>query len=412
MVCCLRANADLYFNVSATGGYSWQKMSEFEKTFVNKHDQAVTVVTVIAASVIALWSVANFVDGRVGIATQNLVLAISYYGAYRMCKSGRYTQAATITASLFLAQMAFSMYAFGYGSGAYLFFLIGVLIPYLMFRRSAILRAHIFVSLSAIGFMASVIFQDILPVRYEIISVKFMLLFNSFLFIAALLTIAISFIRIVTRGEEALAAEHQNANDLLLNVLPEPIADRLKAAPENTIADRYDNVSVMFVDIVGFTTMADSQQPEETIAMLNKLFTGFDLACEKYSVEKIRTIGDGYMIVAGAPIELLGHQVRIIETGLELIEIAKKQNINIRIGANCGEVVAGIVGLKRFQYDFWGDTVNIAARMETTGESGKIQISELMHSQLGNKFKCVERGKIQIKGKGKMATWFVEASQS
>jgi len=372
-----------------------------------KHIQATAIVSGIATAVAGVWSLVNIVDGRTPIAVQNMALTLCFLAAFLLNRSGRHTLAATATSTIFLAQMAFSTYAFGTASASHLFMLVGAVIPYLMFRRERIVLAHGFAAVSAVGFMASIVWQDSLPIRHVIVSVRFMAIFNSALVVIVLLAVAISFVAIVRRGEEALETAHRRANDLLLNVLPEAIAERLKVAPEKTIADRYDSVSVMFVDIAGFTETAEAQRPEETVAMLNRLFSEFDLVCERLGVEKIRTIGDGYMAVAGAPVAMADHPARIVEAGLAFLDIARRQGVDIRIGANCGELVAGIVGVRRFQYDIWGDTVNVAARMEAAGEVGRIHVSEAMARALGDRFDCVPRGVLEIKGKGEMKTWFV-----
>jgi adenylate cyclase len=380
-----------------------------ESTTAKKHIRTVGFVTAAAAVVATLWSLVNLIDGRMAIGTQNMFLASGFFAAFFLNRAGRPTSAATLTALIFLLQMAFATYAFGYSSGTHLFFLLGTVIPYLMFRRADILRAHLFAVISAVGFIASIVWQNELPVRYVIVSVPFMEIFNSFLVLIVLLSVAIFFVITVSRGEVALEAAHDRANELLLNVLPESIAERLKAEPGKVIADRHDNVTVMFVDIVGFTAIAEAQSPEDTVAMLNKLFTEFDKICERFGVEKVRTIGDGYMVIAGAPIETPDHQTKVVEAGLAFLELAKDQGLGIRIGINCGELVSGIVGLRRFQYDVWGDTVNVAARMETTGEPGKIHVSGAMIPYLENHYVCTSRGNIQIKGKGEMKTWFVES---
>ena len=379
-----------------------------EIVFANKHVKAVTVITATGAIALSLWFMANLVDGRLWLAVQNIALALGYAGCCWLNRQGRHRLAATIAAALFLVQMAFALYVFGYSSGSFLFFLPGAILPYLMFTRDDLRRAHLFAAVSTIGFIASLVFQDVLPVRIVVGSVKFMEIFNGALVLAILLAAAISFVHIVTNGEEALGRAHRRANQLLLNVLPEEIAERLKTHPGITIADRYENVSVMFVDIANFTAKAGSEPPEETVAMLNKLFTAFDQVCEKTGVEKIRTIGDGYMAVAGVPKDLPNHQHKMIASGLEFLQIAKRQGVDIRIGVHCGPVVAGIVGQQRFQFDIWGDTVNVAARMENSGETGKIHLSKAVFDVVKDEFYCVERGSIPIKGKVDMTTWFIE----
>jgi len=209
---------------------------------------------------------------------------------------------------------------------------------------------------------------------------------------------------------DALEIAHRQANDLLLNAIPETIAERLKDNPDQLIADRHEDVSIMFVDVAGFTAMSATQRPEETVSMLNDLFSDFDDVVEAARVEKIRTIGDGYMVVGGAPLPLEDHVEKMIGVAQSILEIAKHQSIDVRIGINAGEVVAGIVGTKRFHYDVWGDAVNIAARLETTGEVGKIHVGESFAERLPDQYSLTRREPIDIKGRGMMQTWFVETA--
>jgi len=210
------------------------------------------------------------------------------------------------------------------------------------------------------------------------------------------------------QAEQELAAAHKRSNDLLLNAIPEVIAERLKENPTQLIADRHEDVSILFADVAGFTTLSANQDPAETVNMLNALFSEFDDVCDEAGIEKIRTIGDGYMVVGGAPQPLEDHAVKMIEAAKEFLKIAHRHNIDIRIGLNGGEVVAGIVGTQRFHYDVWGDAVNVAARMETTSEVGNIHISSSFAERLGDKFPLIKRDPVKIKGKGTVQTWFVE----
>jgi adenylate cyclase len=217
-------------------------------------------------------------------------------------------------------------------------------------------------------------------------------------------------IRAAERGE---AAERARAESLLLNVLPAAIAERLKAG-ETSIADRFDEVSVLFADVVGFTPMSAAMSPQRSVELLNEVFTGFDGICERHGVEKIKTIGDGYMAVAGAPVRADHHARVLALAALEMRDWLTSLDIplQVRIGINSGEAVGGIVGRAKFQYDLWGDTVNTAARMESHGEPGRIQIGPATRRTLGNAFECAPRGPIEIKGKGTMCTWWLLAARS
>ncbi len=208
--------------------------------------------------------------------------------------------------------------------------------------------------------------------------------------------------------------ERKKADALLLNVLPPKIAERLKAG-ESTIAERFDNVSVLFADIVGFTELAAERSPEEVVDILNTIFSAFDIFSERYKLEKIKTIGDAYMIVGGVPNPHPHHAEATADMALEMLETLEilrytmKANVRVRIGMNTGPVVAGIIGQKKFSYDLWGDTVNTASRMESHGEANKIHCTEEVYELLKDTFVFEEREKIDIKGKGLMQTYFLLA---
>jgi PAS domain S-box-containing protein len=224
-------------------------------------------------------------------------------------------------------------------------------------------------------------------------------------------------------AQEALHAEQQKSEELLLNILPKLIADQLKEDPSEHIAEQFDNVTILFADIVGFTNLSGQLSPRELVDVLNEIFSTFDQFLENHGLEKIKTIGDAYMVVGGLPVSKKDHAQAIANMALEMIEAIKKlkdhpllQEINqkyncpelkMRIGINTGSVIAGVIGTKKFIYDLWGDTVNVASRMESQGEPGKIQITQATYTQLKDDYILEERGLIEIKGKGKMLTYWL-----
>lgn len=216
----------------------------------------------------------------------------------------------------------------------------------------------------------------------------------------------------VRQRTSELVAEKATSERLLLNVLPAPIADRLKTGT-NLIVDRFEAVSVLFADIVGFTTFASKTSPEELVTMLNELFSSFDRLAEQHGLEKIKTIGDAYMVVAGIPQPVADHAVAIAHMAIDMMsaieEYSKRTNseLTIRCGIHTGSVVAGVIGQKKFIYDLWGDTVNTASRMESSGLPGKIQVTESTYLLLRDQFELEERGDIEVKGKGKMKTYLL-----
>ncbi len=212
---------------------------------------------------------------------------------------------------------------------------------------------------------------------------------------------------------QAREAAHQRSEQLLLNILPRPVAEQLKRQP-GTIAQAFDEASILFADLVGFTPLSTQMAPDKMVELLNDVFSYYDSLVEKYGLEKIRTIGDNYMVVSGVPRPRLDHAEAIAHLALEMTAYPGRQGLpesrelRFRIGINSGAVVAGVIGHKKFQYDVWGDAVNIASRMESQGVPGKIQITRQTFESLKNGFVCQPRGVIDVKGKGKMETWFLE----
>jgi adenylate cyclase len=212
-----------------------------------------------------------------------------------------------------------------------------------------------------------------------------------------------------------LKDEKAESERLLLNILPEPIAERLKREP-GVIADHFDSVSVLFADIVGFTPLSETMSAEEMVEWLNQVYSAVDILVQDHGVEKIRTIGDGYMVAAGVPFPRDDHAPALTSLALDMrvhfegLEPVHGQRVEFRIGINSGPVVGGVIGTYKFQYDLWGDTVNTAARMESHGVPGRIHISQATRDLLNDGFICEHRGLIDVKGKGEMDTWFVEAT--
>jgi adenylate cyclase len=216
--------------------------------------------------------------------------------------------------------------------------------------------------------------------------------------------------------------EQKVSERLLLNVLPSAIAERLKGRLKVTadgftgvIADSFKDVTVLFADIVGFTKYSEGVSAEVLVHVLNDIFTRFDSIADNRGLEKIKTIGDAYMAAAGLPIPAADHAVRTAHMALDMIEVMDRFNehspykLNVRIGISSGAAVAGIIGKRKFFYDIWGDAVNTASRMETYGVTGRIQMSDATQRQLGKQFLLEERGTIDVKGKGEMHTWFLNA---
>ena len=220
------------------------------------------------------------------------------------------------------------------------------------------------------------------------------------------------FVREKDRAYRMLNLERERADQLLLNVLPKEVAPRLKQSGQ-TIAEHFDSASVLFADIVGSTTLFADMEPREIVDWLNEVFSTFDVLLDKYGLEKIRTIGDSYMVAAGVPSPRPDHARALALMALEMCEQLQQmparngRRIAFRMGMNSGPMVGGVIGKTKFHYDLWGDTVNTASRMESHGEAGKIQVTQQTYDLLRGEFDFEPRGLIPIKGKGELQTWFL-----
>ena len=212
--------------------------------------------------------------------------------------------------------------------------------------------------------------------------------------------------------EVALRLARKKSELLLLNILPQPVAERLKRG-ERTIAESFENVTVMFADLVNFTKFSTQTSPTELVEILNVIFSKFDRLADQQGVEKIKTIGDAYMVVAGLPTPRPDHAQAIAQMALDMQAAIAQFNaetggaFRLRIGINSGPVVAGVIGIKKFSYDLWGDTVNTASRMESHGIPGYIQVTAATYERLKDQYVFVQRGPIEVKGKGEMTTYLL-----
>jgi len=227
---------------------------------------------------------------------------------------------------------------------------------------------------------------------------------------------AILVARDISDRKQAEAPEKQKSEQLLLNILPQPIVDQLRNNPD-VIAEQFNDVTILFADLVGFTPLAARLKPIELVKLLNQIFSRFDQLVDQLGLEKIKTIGDAYMVAAGLPIPRADHAEAIAQMALAMQAAMKRfqvelgEDIKIRIGINTGVVVAGVIGTKKFIYDLWGDAVNIASRMESSGEAGQIQVTEATYQQLKYNYQLEKRGAINVRGRGEMVTYWLLGNQ-
>jgi adenylate cyclase len=380
-----------------------------EETEVQRGARQVMIVVFIAASVLTIPNaLAAFAEGQtwvgveqlVGIALAPLVLA-----------------AIGLRPRWFVALVSV-MFVFVFLSGIIETTLMGGLLPSglsVMFGLLVVLGALIAVGLRAAmwwtaAFIASVAYALVIPdfvdPLYSLADPAGQAAFN----LTATALVVLGALAYFVRQRDRF---QRRSDDLLHNILPDEIAAQLKAGP-GLIAEDFESVSVLFADVVGFTPLSAGLRPAELVGLLNEVFTRFDEHVAELGLEKIKTVGDEYMAASGVPRRRQDHARAMAELALRIrddvaVEAFRGQRLSLRIGINSGPVTAGIIGTHKFAYDLWGDTVNIASRMESEGIPGAIQVSAATYELIKDDYDCDARGMIPVKGKGEMATYLLRA---
>ncbi len=305
----------------------------------------------------------------------------------------------------------------GASTGVYLFLILVPMLGVLMSGPDDRLMPVVVIGFGAIAFAVVPIWFDQPPDVLRGSTVETVLFASSAIGVSVFGSlVALYFRRLVDMAEVALAEANERSERLLLSILPEPIAGRLKAE-ESPIADRIDNVTVLFADLVDSTRLSERLSADELVALLDRIFSHFDDLVDQFGLEKIATIGDCYLAVAGMPVPRTDHAVAAAETALAMRAALNQLRrpgdppLGMRFGLSSGPVVAGVIGKRKFRYDLWGDTVNIASRMQTHGQPGMIHVTAGVSQALMDKYELQSRGSIDIKGKGMMETFFLIGPQ-
>ena len=376
-----------------------------------KHIRFTNVAALLGVLMILPWAPFNFYIGELDLAIQSFAA-----GALMLCilplnHVGLYLLSAILLMAVGHLQVGWSVWMFGGLSGIPIYYIFMIVFPYFTFHRQNRSYAHGFAVVAVVSMIVVTIYREQIPPRAAPLSHDLQVVINTAIAVVIIWLMAAAIRALIDNTEQALQSERERADALLLNVLPPSIAGRLKHSPERAIADRHDEISVLFADIVGFTPLSAQLSPGRTVELLNQVFTAFDEICDRIGVEKVRTIGDGYMAVAGAPEPRTDHAEAITRAAIEMRDYMAsgilEKPLQVRIGINTGEAVGGIVGTSRFHYDLWGDAVNVAARMESLGVPGRIQIAQPTWQRIRHSFACESRGVIDVKGKDRMQTWFV-----
>lgn len=314
-----------------------------------------------------------------------------------------------------LFHQGLAVYYLGWGYGFQYYLLVIVAFTFLMnFKTVMYIPVVLFILclLSFLGFYYEVQYWNLPHLELGSTVRETFLMVNVSSAFAILAIMSYVYSEAAQKAEAKLELERLKSERLLLNILPMSIAHRLKE-DRSIIADHFESATVLFSDIVGFTALSEQITPTELVDRLNRIFSAFDDLADKHCLEKIKTIGDAYMVAGGFPEKSDNHANSVSAMAIDMLEAIEKCNhdyeqpVSIRIGIHTGPAVAGVIGIKKFAYDVWGDTVNTASRMESSGEPGRIQLSEQTAAALNNEFQIKERGMVKVKGKGELKTFWL-----
>ncbi|PEG34395.1 adenylate/guanylate cyclase domain-containing protein [Mycolicibacterium agri] len=342
----------------------------------------------------------------------NLVFAAVFMAVPLLYRFGELIAPLTFFVSAYLS-VAFICYTIGTDSGLQFYFIVAATLAVLVF---GIERIGLACTVVAIGAAAIIALELFVP-HDRGLGPPWMLKvgFISSVIGGTVMVVATVWyaMREIDRAEKAMEAEYQRSESLLTNILPAPIARRLKDPSRTIIADKYDDASILFADIAGYTKRASDTAPTELVRFLDALYTDLDALVDRHGLEKIKTSGDSYMVVSGVPQPRRDHVEALACLALDMAEAVadlkdpQGRAVPLRIGLAAGPVVAGVVGARKFFYDVWGDAVNAASRMESTDVEGRIQVPHSLYERLKDKYVLEERGDVEVKGKGVMRTWYL-----
>lgn len=381
---------------------------------VNRKLRVLNIATGIAAFVTLFFGLMQLITGPrvLAIGLVNLVTAVAFLAIPLLHRFGEVIASLTFVFVAF-ASLTFVGWHIGTDSGLQFYYIVSASLAVLVLGVEHIVMASIVV---AIGAGLTIASQFLVPgdtgiqPRWAVEAGFVITTISACVMIFATVYYAM---REVSRAEAAMEVEYGRSEALLANILPATIAARLKDPARGVIADRYDDASILFADIAGFTERASHLPPADLVRFLDRLYTTFDRLVDKHGLEKIKTTGDSYMVVSGVPQQRADHVEALAELALDICRAVSGlrdpngQSVPLRMGMASGPVVAGVVGARRFFYDVWGDAVNVASRMESTDLEGHIQVPQDVYERLKDRFLFEERGDVEIKGKGIMHTWYL-----
>ncbi|HMZ14522.1 MAG TPA: adenylate/guanylate cyclase domain-containing protein [Mycobacterium sp.] len=381
---------------------------------VTRRQRVLNIATWIAAVVTLFFGIMQIVTGPkiLALGLVNVGTAIAFMLIPLLHRFGDVIASLTFVTVAF-ASLTYVGWHIGTDSGLQFYYIVSASLAVLVLGVEHLVMASVVV---AIGAGLTIASQFVVPGDTGIQprwAVEFGFVLTTISACVMIFATVYYAMREVSRAEAAMEVEYGRSEALLANILPATIAARLKDPAHGVIADRYEDASILFADIAGFTERASHMPPAELVRFLDRLYTTFDRLVDKHGLEKIKTTGDSYMVVSGVPQSRADHVEALAALALDIsravgdLRDPTGRPVPLRIGMASGPVVAGVVGARRFFYDVWGDAVNVASRMESTDPEGRIQVPQDVYERLRDHFELEERGDVEIKGKGVMRTWYL-----
>lgn len=379
----------------------------------DRHRRVLNVTAMISAAITAFFGIQGLLIGQDWWVTLvNLGSAVAFVMIPRLCGMHEIVAPVVFFVVSYFAITVLCVYL-GTGSGLQFYYVVAAAIMLVVLGTDHIVLAA---TLSAVGAATVIVLEFLVPndtgtqPPWSFRASFVLTVITAWILVIATIWFALREIR---RAREAMEAEYERSEQLLTNILPATIADRLKDPSRTIIADKYDDASILFADIAGYTKRASDTTPSELVRFLDRLYTDLDRLVDQHGLEKVKTSGDSYMVVSGVPEPRPDHAEALACLALDMaaavadLKDPQGRAVPLRIGLASGPVVAGVVGARKFFYDVWGDAVNVASRMETTDVEGRIQVPEELYERLNHAFVLEERGEVEIKGKGTMRTWYL-----
>ena len=381
-----------------------------------RHRRVLTVTAMISAAISAFFGVQGLLIGQDiwWLPFVNLGSAVIFVTIPLLCRLGELVAPLVFFTVAYLSITVVCIHL-GTGTGLQFYFVAAAALTVVVLGVDHILLASV---LAGLGAATVIVLEFSVPEDTGsqppwAFTTSFVLtVITAWILVVATLWYALREIR---RAREAMEAEYERSERLLTNILPATIAERLKDPSRTVIADRYDDASILFADIAGYTKRASDTTPDDLVRFLDRLYTDLDALVDRHGLEKVKTSGDSYMVVSGVPEPRPDHIEALACLALDMADAVtglrdpNGREVPLRIGLAAGPVVAGVVGARKFFYDVWGDAVNVASRMETTDIEGKIQVPQDVYERLNDTFVLEQRGEVDVKGKGVMTTWYLVA---